>query len=601
MTEAVTKKRFAFISRLFTNKKTNPLSELEYEKRDCKIVNPDGSVVFEMTGIEVPKSWSQLASDILISKYIRKAGVPVSGHELSIKQTVFRIAHTIRTFGEQHNYFRSAEEAQTFEDEILHLLITQKAAFNSPVWFNCGLFHEYGIKGNTINWAWNFETAKVEKITNSFERPQCSACFIQSIEDDLRSIYDLIKTEAMLFKFGSGSGTNFSTLRSKYEKLSGGGYSSGLMSFLEVFDKAAGATKSGGTTRRAAKMVCLDMDHPEIVDLIQWKVKEEKKVKALVAAGYPTDFNGEAYKTVSGQNSNNSVRLTDDFMEKALNGGKWQTIARTTGKVIHEYDASWLMDQIAECAWQCADPGVQFDTTINRWHTCKATGPIRASNPCSEYMFLDDSACNLSSINVLKFLKDDNTIDVEGFRHACRIMFIAQEILVDLSSYPTEKIAKNSHDYRPLGLGYANFGATLMCMGIPYDSEKANAICSALTAIMCGHAYKTSAEMAQFKGPFRGFERNRDSMIEVMKMHRNAAYNIDVKHCPSYLLEAAREDWDDAVELGEKYGYRNAQATVIAPTGTIGLLMDCDTTGIEPDFSLVKFKKLAGGGFFKIV
>ena len=415
------------------------------------------------------------------------------------------------------------------------------------------------------------------------------------------SIFELIKNEARVFKYGSGTGTNFFKVRGRQEKLSGGGTSSGLMSFLEVFDRGAGATKSGGTTRRAAKMVCLDMDHPEIVDFINWKVNEEKKVAALVAAGYSSDFNGEAYKTVSGQNSNNSVRLTDEFMNAYLRGEKWHTTLRTTGEICETFEARDLMRQISEAAWTCADPGVQFDTTINDWHTCASTDRIYSSNPCSEYMFLNDSACNLASINLLKFVDEDGNFDVEGFKHACRIFFIGQEILVDFSSYPTGKIAQNSHDYRPLGLGYANLGTALMVNGIPYDSEEGYAIAGALTAILCGEAYRTSAEMAAVKGPFPGFVKNREPMLHVMSKHRTAAYRISPDICPPYLLKAAQQTWDDAVEMGERYGYRNAQATVLAPTGTIGLLMECDTTGVEPEFALVKFKKLAGGGYFKII
>jgi ribonucleoside-diphosphate reductase alpha chain len=415
------------------------------------------------------------------------------------------------------------------------------------------------------------------------------------------SIYELVKNEARLFKYGSGTGSNFSNIRGKQEKLSGGGTSSGLMSFLEVLDRAAGATKSGGTTRRAAKMVCLDMDHPEIKDFIQWKVREEKKAKALIAAGYESDFNGEAYKTVSGQNSNNSIRVNDDFMRAATSGGKWQTRMRTTGEVAETHDAAELWNVVAEAAWGCADPGVQYDSIINRWHTCPNSGKINASNPCSEYMFLDDTACNLSSLNLTKFLNADGSFDIEGYRHAIEIFFVAQEILVDFSSYPTQQIAQNSHDYRPLGLGYANLGALLMLQGIPYDSDKGRAMAAALTSILCGHAYAVSAKMASSKGPFPGFAKNREPMLRVMRLHQDAAYAINRDQCPEQLWRAACEDWDEVVRLGGLFGYRNAQATVLAPTGTIGLLMDCDTTGVEPDFALVKFKKLAGGGYFKIV
>lgn len=588
--------------RQFTQEGINPLDEVRYTYRSSVITNPDGSIVFKMENVEVPETWSQLATDIIVSKYFRKAGVPETEHETSARQVVYRIAHTIRKGGEAlGGYFRTPEDAQVFEDELLHLLIQQKCAFNSPVWFNCGLFHEYGIHGSGGNWFWDPIEKVIKQTSDSYSQPQCSACFIQSVNDDLMSIFNLIKAEARLFKYGSGTGTNFSKLRGCQEKLSGGGTSSGLMSFLEVLDRGAGATKSGGTTRRAAKMVCLDLDHPEIVNFINWKVREEKKVKALINAGYPSDFNGEAYRTVSGQNSNNSIRVSDDFMQAYLNDGEWQTIMRTTGEVSDTYKARDLMHQISYAAWACADPGVQFDTTINDWHTCSKTDKIYASNPCSEYMFLNDSACNLASINLVKYLKEDGSFDVEAFRHTIRVYITAMEILVDFASYPTENIAQNSHDYRPLGLGYANLGTVLMLNGIPYDSPKANALCGAITAILTGHSYRTSAELAAAKGTFNGYARNRDSMLRVIGKHRDVAYKISPDQCPGDILDAAHQDWDDAMTLGKRWGFRNAQTTVIAPTGTIGLLMDCDTTGIEPDFALVKFKKLAGGGYFKII
>ncbi len=578
----------------------NPLDQVEYVKKTSVITNPDGSEVFRMDHAEVPAEWSQLATDIVVSKYFRKRGVPDTGHETSVRQVMHRVARTIRGAGEdQGGYFDSPEDADTFEAELAYHLVHQMGAFNSPVWFNCGLYHEYGIQGSGGNWHWDREC--VSETEDSYSHPQCSACYIQSVQDDTMDIFELLKSEVRLFKYGSGTGTNFSRIRGKMEKLSGGGVSSGLMSFLEVLDRGAGAIKSGGTTRRAAKMVCLDMDHPEILDFINWKVREEKKVAALMAAGYSSDFNGEAYQTVSGQNSNNSVRVTDAFMQACKDDGEWHTRLRTTGEVHETHRARDLMRHIAEAAWACADPGMQYDTTINHWHTCAGTDRIYGSNPCSEFMFLDDTACNLASINLMKFLNEDGTFDIDGFRYACEIFFIAQEILVDFASYPTRKIARNSHDYRPLGLGYANLGTLLMVQGLPYDSEGARAICAAITAVMCGQAYATSARMAADKGPFPGFDKNRGPMLNVMNMHRDAAHNIDARACPRELLRAAQEDWDLAVELGEKYGYRNAQATVIAPTGTIGLLMDCDTTGIEPDFALVKFKKLAGGGYFKIV
>jgi ribonucleoside-diphosphate reductase alpha chain len=610
------------VERRYSTAGVNPLDAVVYERRSSVITNPDGSIVFKMEGAEVPTGWSQLATDIVISKYFRRAGLhgDKDKGETSVRQVVYRLAHTIRVAGEtgvlpspsgkaRSSYFATKADADAFEAELSYLLVNQIGAFNSPVWFNLGLWHEYEIKGSGGNYAWDGGDG-VTETTTAYERPQCSACFIQSAKDDLMSIYDLVKAEARLFKYGSGTGSNFSAIRGRQEKLSGGGTSSGLMSFLEVFDRAAGATKSGGTTRRAAKMVCLDMDHPEIQDFIGWKMREEKKAHALIAAGFSSDFNGDAYHTISGQNSNNSVRVTDEFMQAALAGAKWQTRFRTTGQVCETLEAKELWHQVADAAWGCADPGVQYDSTINKWHTCPNSGRINASNPCSEYMFLDDTACNLASVNLTKFLREDGSFDVDGYRHACRVFFVAQEILVDLSSYPTPTIAQNSHDYRPLGLGYANLGSLLMSLGVPYDSREGRAIAASLTAIMCGTAYKTSAEMAAGQGPFPGYAKNREPMLRVMRMHRDAAYAIDreavrlpgeSETAPGTLYRAACEDWDTAVRLGETNGYRNAQATVLAPTGTIGLLMDCDTTGIEPDFALVKFKKLAGGGYFKIV
>lgn len=586
----------------FVAKGEDPYKQVKWTRRSSQITGSDGKVVFAMENAEVPEFWSQLATDIAVSKYFRKAGVPQTGHETSVRQLVHRVAHTIRQSGEEFGgYFATREDAEQFEKELVHLLLFQKAAFNSPVWFNCGLFHEYGTIGSGGNFAWDPATDTLIETKNSFERPQCSACFIQKVEDDLMSIFDLAKNEARIFKFGSGTGTNFSKIRGHMEKLSGGGLSSGLMSFLEVLDRGAGATKSGGTTRRAAKMVSLDMDHPEIEDFINWKVREEKKVQALVESGYSSDFNGEAYRTVAGQNSNNSVRIPDEFMAAVHRDGEWQTTARTDGHVIKTYQARELWRQLNHAAWVCADPGVQFDSTIQKWHTCPNTDRINGSNPCSEYMFLDDSACNLSSLNLVKFLNDDGSFNTEAYRRACRIMFTAQEILVDLSSYPTAPIAQNSHDYRPLGLGYANLGTLLMIKGIPYDSPEALAWTGALTALMHGEAYRTSAEMAGNKGPFAGYAKNAEPMMRVMKQHQDKLQEIDQDLLPAELMKEAFKVWHEVLELGSVNGFRNAQATVLAPTGTIGLLMDCDTTGIEPDFALVKFKKLAGGGYFKIV
>ncbi|HUR63200.1 MAG TPA: vitamin B12-dependent ribonucleotide reductase [Candidatus Thermoplasmatota archaeon] len=637
------------VERHYTTPGTDPYTQVEWTTRKSVIKEPDGTVVFQVDRCEVPKEWSQLATDIIVSKYFRKAGVPQAdgslGGETSAGQVVHRIASSIRAWGQQHGYFATAADADAFEAELKHMLITQRGAFNSPVWFNCGHHHVYGIQGSGGNWAWNEETQQVEAIKHNYARPQCSACFIQRVEDNLverKGIFELLASEARLFKYGSGTGSNFSRLRSKYEKLSGGGTSSGLMSFLKVLDAGAGATKSGGTTRRAAKMVSLDMDHPEIEDFINWKVREEKKVAALIAQGYESDFNGEAYGTVAGQNSNNSVRITDEFMAAVAADADWSTTSRMVpGQVVKTYKAKALWDQVAFAAWACADPGTQYDSTINTWHTCKATDRIYGSNPCSEYMFLDDTACNLASLNLMKFLKPDGAFDLPAYRHAIRVFFIAQEILVGYSSYPTKDIAKNSEDYRPLGLGYANLGTLLMTTGHPYDSPDGRAIAGALTAILTGHAYRVSAEMAAVKGPFAGItvkdasgKSNHDYMAEVISMHLGAAKHLKATGSPlpqmegmhlgahglkdlgrdnvlatknrtltiyADLFDAAVEDWEAALELGRKFGWRNAQATVLAPTGTIGLLMDCDTTGVEPDFTMVKFKKLAGGGYFKII
>src|SRR5438094_5780620 len=596
--------------------------QVESTRRPAKISGADGEVVFKMDDAEVPAEWSQLATDVAVSKYFRKAGLGTkSGAEESVRQLVRRVAHTLRSAGEeQGGYFATPQDAEAFEAELTYYLVHQVGAFNSPVWFNCGLWHEYKIKGSGGNYAVDLATGTAYVTDDAYSRPQVSACFIQSCNDDLDSIFSLVHDEARVFKYGSGSGTNFSKLRGKMERLSGGGTSSGLMSFLEVLDRAAGATKSGGITRRAAKMVVVDADHPEIRDFVQWKAREEKKVQALIAGGYPSDFNGDAYRTVSGQNANNSVRITDAFMAAVDKNAAWETTQRTSGEVVDRLNARELWMEMAEVAWKCADPGLQFDDTINKWHTCKATDRIYASNPCSEFVFLDDTACNLASLNLLKFLREEGgsaerragaeaeasggktgKFDVEAYKHACRIFFLAQEIAVDLASYPTKRIAERSHQFRPLGLGYANLGTLLMVEGLPYDSDAGRAYAGAITAVMTGEAYALSAEMAASKGPFQGYSHNRESMLEVMRMHRDSVQNIDRDLAPAALLGAAHEVWNRAVALGEQHGYRNAQATVLAPTGTLGLLMDCDTTGVEPDFALIKFKKLAGGGSFKIV
>ena len=593
--------------RYFLKENTHPFDEVNWEKRDSKILDEKGNIVFELKDLEIPSFWNQLATDIVVSKYFRKAGLKPeqsngTGHEESVKQVITRISKTLRQTGENFGgYFNSKTDADIFEDELTYILLHQKAAFNSPVWFNCGLFHQYKIEGSGGNFYWNPKTDHIEVTTNAYEHPQCSACFIQSIEDDIDSIFNLIKSEARLFKYGSGTGTNFSKIRGAGEKLSGGGTSSGLLSFLDVLDRGAGSIKSGGTTRRAAKMVILDIDHPEIEEFIHWKFNEEKKAKILIEyGGYSSDYNGEAYKTISGQNSNNSVRVTDKFMEAHLNNEKWNTIERTTGKVRKTYEAKYLMDEIAKSAWACADPGIQFDTTINSWHTCPVSDKINASNPCSEFMFIDNSSCNLASINLLTYIKDGK-FEIDKFRHTIELLITAMEIIVDFASYPTEKIAFNSHNFRPLGLGYANLGALLMTMGIPYDSPQGRAWAGAITAILHNRAYARSAEIAQYKGAFSEYKKNKEPFLKIVQKHSDATYAIDSNEVEGYIINAAREDASRMLELSKRFGIKNSQVTNIAPTGTIGLLMDCDTTGIEPDFSLVKFKKLAGGGFFKIV
>ena len=623
------------MQRLFTIEGCDPYEGIAWTRRESRIVNPDGSVVFEMDNAEVPATWSQVATDIIVSKYFRKAGVPrldadgnpmldsdgnpVLGPEGSARDVFNRLAETWRHWGEGYGYFDSAADAQTFEDEIKYMLANQMAAPNSPQWFNTGLAHKYGITGTRQGfWYVDEETGEVLPSPDAYSRPAPHACFIQSVADDLVNeggIMDLWVREARLFKMGSGTGSNFSNLRAEGEPLAGGGKSSGLMSFLKIGDRAAGAIKSGGTTRRAAKMVILDTDHPDIEDFIAWKRDEELKARLLIEhGGFPADFNGEAYMTVSGQNSNNSVRVDDRFIKAVAEDGDWELINRVEGDVSKTVRARDLWEQIADAAWACADPGIQYHTTINEWHTCPADGEIRASNPCSEYMFLDDTACNLASINLGAFLDDaTGRFDTDGYLHAIRLWTIVLEISVTMAHFPSKAIARGSYDFRTLGLGYANLGSLLMRSGIPYDSDEGRAIAGALTAILTGEAYATSADMAQVRGPFPGFEKNREHMLRVMRNHRRAAYDetgfegvgtsvstIDPAHCPADLLDAARRAWDRALELGERHGYRNAQSSVLAPTGTIGLVMDCDTTGVEPDFALVKFKKLAGGGYFKI-
>ncbi|MCA9412170.1 MAG: vitamin B12-dependent ribonucleotide reductase [Candidatus Omnitrophica bacterium] len=710
------------IQRRFTTANKCPYESLQFEPRTSKIVNPDGRVAFEASNVMVPKKWSQVATDILAQKYCRKAGIPVARVKVqeegvpewlqrsvpdtdTLKQLpegkqwtresdgrdVFdRLAGCWTYWGWKYGYFTTEEDAKTYYDEMRYTLASQSGAPNSPQWFNTGLHWAYGIDGPAQGHHFVDEsTGQVKKSDSAYERPQPHACFIQSVSDDLVSdggIMDLWVREARLFKYGSGTGSNFSKIRGEGENLSGGGRSSGLMSFLRIGDRSAGAIKSGGTTRRAAKMVVVDIDHPDIEDFISWKVREEQKVAAMVAGSalcsrhmnailtsvhsqtqlkkeerllptknralakaihearlsvvpdnyiqraiqladqgfteieFPeitTDWEGEGYTTVSGQNSNNSVRVNNDFLKAVSEDRDWDLITRVHKKVYKSIPARKLWDDITYAAWACADPGLQFDTTINEWHTCPNSGRINASNPCSEYMFLDDTACNLSSVNLMEFYdKETGVFDIEGFRHSCALWTITLEISVAMAQYPSEEIARLSYEYRTLGLGYANLGSLLMVSGIPYDSPQALATTGAITAIMTAQAYATSAELAKELGPFPGFHKNRESMLRVMRNHRRAAYNvpkseyeglttfpcaINPEICPADLLQAARETWDLAIDLGEKNGYRNAQTTVIAPTGTISLVMDCDTTGIEPDFALVKFKKLAGGGYFRIV
>jgi len=611
-------------SRKFTRDDVSPYDMFEYDFRVSVIKNPTGEVVFMLDNVEVPRQWSQIATDILAQKYFRKAGVPAAdgskGRETSVKQVVHRMAHCWRVWGERNGYFASANDAQIFYDELVFSLLNQSCAPNSPQWFNTGLHEVYGITGKPQgHYFVDQQDGQLKKSTSAYERPQPHACFILSVKDDLVNeggIMDLWVREARIFKYGSGVGTNYSSIRGEGEKLSGGGTSSGVMSFLKIGDRAAGAIKSGGTTRRAAKMVCLDLDHPEIVEFVNWKVKEEDKVAALIAAGYSSDYEGEAYKTVSGQNSNNSVRIPNSFFKALEEDTDWELKSRTDGTIMKKVKARDLWSQINHAAWRCADPGTQYDTTINEWHTCPEGGPIRASNPCSEYMFLDNTACNLASINLRKFYDEQKDLfDVAGFEYTSRLWTVVLEISVLMAQFPSKEVAQLSYDYRTLGLGYANLGSMLMVGGIPYDSELARGIAGAVTAIITGTAYSTSAEMAAVHGSFPEYEKNKEHMMRVMRNHRAAAYDatdayeglqikptgINAKYCPDYLLTAATHAWDKALQMGTEFGYRNAQTTVIAPTGTIGLVMDCDTTGVEPDFALVKFKKLSGGGYFKII
>ncbi|HUL72086.1 MAG TPA: vitamin B12-dependent ribonucleotide reductase [Vicinamibacterales bacterium] len=560
--------------RYFTKDGVDPFDEIDWELRSAVIANERGEIVFEQRDVEFPRAWSQQATNIVVSKYFRgQIGSPE--RERSIKQLIGRVVDTITAWAREQEYFASEDDLQAFSDELKHLLVYQKGSFNSPVWFNCG-----------------------------FEKtPQCSACFINSVQDTMESILTLARTEGMLFKFGSGTGSNLSAIRSSRELLAGGGTASGPVSFMKGFDAFAGVIKSGGKTRRAAKMVILNAEHPDIVEFINCKVEEERKAWALIDAGYDGSFTGPAYASVFFQNSNNSVRVTDEFMRAVLDDGEWQTRAvLPPHQVMDSYRARDLMHQIADATWVCGDPGMQFDTTVNDWHTCPNTARINASNPCSEYMFLDDSACNLASINLMKFVDEAGEFNADAFEKACATFITAQEILVDNASYPTRAIERNSHDYRPLGLGYANLGALLMSRGLPYDSDAGRDYAATITAVMHGAAYAQSARVARdHGGPFPGYEPNREPMLRVMRKHRAALKDVNRTHVPKPLFEAAKRVWDECVELGEQHGYRNAQATVLAPTGTIGFMMDCDTTGVEPDIALVKYKKLVGGGLMKIV
>ena len=559
--------------RYFSRPGVDPFDDVEWELRAAVIGNERGQVVFEQRDVEIPKAWSQQATNIVVSKYFRgQIGTP--GRERSVRQLIGRVVTTITEWGRKQHYFATEADVQAFSDDLKHLLVRQHGAFNSPVWFNCG-----------------FEAA-----------PQCSACFINSVSDTMDSILTLARTEGMLFKFGSGTGSNLSAIRSSKELLAGGGTASGPVSFMKGYDAFAGVIKSGGKTRRAAKMVILNSDHPDILEFINCKVEEERKAWALIDAGYDGSFTGPAYASVFFQNSNNSVRVTDEFMRAVLDDGEWQTHAVTTGQVMDTYRARDLMRQIAEGTHICGDPGMQFDTSVNEWHTCPNTSRINASNPCSEYMFLDDSACNLASLNLMKFVDERGEFDAEAFKAAVRVFITAQEIIVENASYPTKAIERNSRDYRPLGLGYANLGALLMSRGLPYDSDGGRDFSAAITALMTGEAYAQSARIARdHGGPFAGYSKNREPFLRVMRKHRDALRGVNQKHVPADLYAAARQAWDEAVELGAEHGYRNAQATVLAPTGTIGFMMDCDTTGVEPDIALVKYKKLVGGGLMKIV
>jgi len=588
------------IQNVFATPGVHPFDELEWEKRSARIADSKGNTIFEQTDVEVPSSWSALATNVVVSKYFYGEN-GTDERESSARELVHRVTRTIADWGREDGVFETEDDAERFYQELTYLCINQFGAFNSPVWFNVGLFHQRGVAGSEGNFHWDATRNQATRTLKSYEYPQGSACFIQGVDDTMEDIMRLAKAEAMLFKYGSGTGTDLSTLRSSREKLAGGGTPSGPLSFMRVFDQIAGVVKSGGKTRRAAKMQSLRVDHPDIREFIECKANEERKAWALIEQGYDGSFNGEAYASVMYQNANLSIRVTDEFMTTVTEDGEWTTHAITTGEPVDTHQARELMRLIADGTHVCGDPGIQYHTTVNTWHTCKDSGEICASNPCSEYMFVNDSACNLASLNLMKFRGEDGSFDIERFRAAARLFIIAQEILVDHCSYPNELITRNSHNFRPLGLGFANLGALLMSQGLPYDSDQGRAIAAAVTAIMTGQAYETSAELASRMGPFAQFRKNRRSMLDVMAMHRDAVEKIETRWCPKDLLAAAREIWAEVLEAGERYGYRNAQVSVLAPTGTIGFMMDCDTTGIEPETALVKYKKLAGGGDFKLV
>jgi len=587
------------VPRVFSTEGVRPFDQVDWDRRTAAIKDERGKVIFEQTDCEVPASWSQLATNVVASKYFY-GEINTDERETSVRQLIDRVTRTITDWGKADGYFASDDDGERFYDELTALCLHQCGSFNSPVWFNVGLYHQRGVRGPANNYRWDEETRAVVKAQDAYEHPQASACFIQAVSDDMEGIMELARSEAMLFKYGSGTGTDLSSLRSSREKLSGGGRPSGPVSFMRVYDAIASVVKSGGKTRRAAKMQTLKCWHPDILEFIEAKAKEERKAHALIRQGYDANFNGDAYSSVLFQNANLSVRATDAFLRAAAEGRDWTTRAITTGRPMETHNARTLLGKVAEGTWACGDPGLQYEDTIQRWHTCPNSAPINSSNPCSEYMFIDDSACNLASINLMKFRREDGSFDAERFRAACRIFITAQEILVDHASYPTAKIAENSHKFRPLGLGYANLGALIMAMGRPYDSDEGRALAGAITAIMHGEAYRASAEHAARLGPFEGFAINREPMLRVMEMHRDAVETIDPS-CPETLLNEARATWDACLELGRAHGYRNSQVTVIAPTGTIAFMMDCDTTGIEPDIALVKYKNLAGGGMLKIV